>query len=584
MASTSGVDLSLSGLASGLDWKTIVSELANAERAPETQWQTRQATINQQNSAFSQIKALLNTVQSDVQALKDPTLYNSRTAQSSDSTLATANATTNGTLGTFSFNVTQLATNAQLNGTSNAGAVISSDGNLSGVTIGSAGFATPITGGTFTVNGQQVTLATSDSLQQVFDKIAAATNNTVTASYNSNINQPTSDKITLTSTAPIILGSATDSSNFLQVAQLFNNGTSSITSNSALGSVLLNAGLADANLRTAITADPNGQGTFSINGVSISYDMSADTIQSVIDRINASTAGVSASYNSQTDGFTLTNKSTGDVGIAAQDVTGNFLGATGLASGTLSRGQNLLYNLNGGTAQLVSQSNTITQDSSNVRGLSVTAMAKGSVTVTVGSDTGKVQTAIQNFVTAYNNTQSFITSQSASSTDSSGNVTAGILTGDQSAAAIASSLRSLSFGLVSVSGLPSNLNQLADLGIQTNGQDNTIKLADSTALTNALTNNLSSVQSLFSDPTNGWAAQFDKYLTSTVGDSGSLTQHQTTLTQQSSSIDTQIANLEKTITADSAHWTTEFQAMEQAQSKINQEMSYLTQQINSGTL
>src|SRR5579859_5955658 len=116
MASTSGVDLSLSGLASGLDWKTLVQELANAERAPETQWQSSQATINQQNAAFSQIKSLLSTLQSDVDALKDPTLYASRTTQSSDATLATASAASSATLGTFSFNITQLATAAQLNG------------------------------------------------------------------------------------------------------------------------------------------------------------------------------------------------------------------------------------------------------------------------------------------------------------------------------------------------------------------------------------------------------------------------------------------------------------------------------------
>jgi flagellar capping protein FliD len=45
-----------------------------------------------------------------------------------------------------------------------------------------------------------------------------------------------------------------------------------------------------------------------------------------------------------------------------------------------------------------------------------------------------------------------------------------------------------------------------------------------------------------------------------------------------------VTNLEKTITSDSARWTSEFQAMEQAQSQINQQMSYLTQQINNGTL
>src|SRR5678810_653009 len=116
MASTSGVDLSLSGLASGFDWKTVVSQLANAERAPETQWQARQSTINKQNSAFGQIKALLNTLQAGVQALKDPSLYGSRNAQVSDSDIATANASANATQGSFTFNITQLATAARLNG------------------------------------------------------------------------------------------------------------------------------------------------------------------------------------------------------------------------------------------------------------------------------------------------------------------------------------------------------------------------------------------------------------------------------------------------------------------------------------
>ncbi|HLH52255.1 MAG TPA: flagellar filament capping protein FliD [Verrucomicrobiae bacterium] len=581
---TNGVDLSLSGLASGLDWKTLVQELASAERAPETQWQSHQATLNLQNAAFGQIKSLLTTLQTDVQALKDPTLYSSAAAASSDPTLSTATAVNGATLGSFTFNVTQLATAAQLNGTTDVGAAISSDGNLANVTIGSAGFATPITAGTFTVNGQQVTIATTDSLQQVFGKIAAATGNAVAASYNSTPGQPTSDKITLTSSSPIVLGSATDTSNFLQVAQLYNNGTGSVTSHSALGSVLLNANLADSNLRTAVTGDTTGQGQFTINGVAISYNVSSDSIQNIIDRINASAAGVTASYNAQTDGFVLTNRTTGDVGIAAHDVTGNFLAATGLASGALARGQNLLYTLNGGSTQLVSQSNTISQSSSNITGLSVTALAKGISTVTVSSDTGKVQTAIQNFVSAYNSVQTYISSQTSSSTDSSGKVTAGILAADPSANGIASSLRSLSFAPSALAGLPSSLNQLADLGIQTNGQNNTIAISDTTALTNALTSNLSHVQSLFADPKNGLAVQLDNFLTNTVGDNGTLTQHQANLTTQSQSIDQQVAALEKTITSDSARWTTEFQAMEQAQAQINQQMSYLTQQINNGTL
>ena len=193
MATTSGVDLSISGLATGFDWKSVVTQLANAERASETVWKNTQIKINGKNTAFDRIKTFLSTLQTDVQKLKDSSLYNGRTTSTSSSTIATAIAGTDATAGTFAFNISQLATAAHINGTSDIGKPISSDGNLANVILGSAGFATAVTAGTFTVNGKQITLATTDTLQQVFDNIAAATNNTVAASYDTN-----TDKITLT--------------------------------------------------------------------------------------------------------------------------------------------------------------------------------------------------------------------------------------------------------------------------------------------------------------------------------------------------------------------------------------------------
>jgi len=86
---------------------------------------------------------------------------------------------------------------------------------------------------------------------------------------------------------------------------------------------------------------------------------------------------------------------------------------------------------------------------------------------------------------------------------------------------------------------------LANLGIQTNGQSNTLTLSDSNALNTALANNLSSVKDFFSNATNGWATQFNNYLDATIGDNGTLITHQANLTKQSSDIDTQVANLEK---------------------------------------
>jgi flagellar hook-associated protein 2 len=177
MASTSGVNLAISGLASGMDWQTTVTELANAERSPETQWQASQSKLTQQNNAFGTIKSYLNNLEADVKKLKDPTLFTNRSASISsstnsagadDSNVATASAASGATAGTFSFNITQLATAAQITGITNVSQALVPDGIPADVTIGTAGFSTAITEGTFTINGQQITIAQSDSLQQVF--------------------------------------------------------------------------------------------------------------------------------------------------------------------------------------------------------------------------------------------------------------------------------------------------------------------------------------------------------------------------------------------------------------------------------
>ena len=568
--------LAISGLASGMNWQNTVLALANAERAPEMLWQQQQATLAQQNAAFTTIASDLAALQTDLQALLDPSLYGSSMAQTSDASIATATAASGASQGTFAFNISQLATAAQIMGTSGISTALSPDGNLNNVTLATAGFASPVTAGTFTVNGAQVTIASTDSLQQVFDKIATATNNTVTASYS-----PATDEITLTSSQEIVLGSATDTSNFLQVAQLFNNASNSITSASALGHAQLTASMSGAQLDTPVTDGGSGQGQFIINGVTINYNASADSIKNVLDRINSSNAGVTATYDTLNNRFVLTNNVSGDIGIALQDVTGNFLAATGLSGGTLQHGQNLLYSLNGGP-QLVNQSNTITQASSGIGGLSVTALSTGTVNVTVGSDPSQVTAAIQQFIKDYNTVQTFIASQQTVSTGSDGTVTAGILTGDFTSTGIASQLRSLSF--TAGADLSGSIRSLGALGIQSNGQDNTLKLSDTNALDAALAGNLTSVQALFTDATNGIAAQLNNYITNVTGPSGELTNHQADLTTQSSNLSTQIANLEKKIQADSALWTQEFQAMEQAQAQVNQELTYLSEQITNGNL
>ena len=113
VSSSTGSSLAISGLASGVDWQSIVTQLATAERSPETAWQQAQSVINQKNNAFGSIKSYLNNLPTDVQALKDPTLFAGRTAQTNDSSIGTATAATSATNGTFAFNISKLATAAE---------------------------------------------------------------------------------------------------------------------------------------------------------------------------------------------------------------------------------------------------------------------------------------------------------------------------------------------------------------------------------------------------------------------------------------------------------------------------------------
>jgi flagellar hook-associated protein 2 len=200
----------------------------------------------------------------------------------------------------------------------------------------------------------------------------------------------------------------------------------------------------------------------------------------------------------------------------------------------------------------------------------------------VTGDTSSLSSAIQQFVTDYNSVQSYISGQQTVTTSSSGTVTPGTLTADETSDQLESNLRSLVAAAVpSLSG--DSVSMLSDLGIDTNGQNNTLSV-DTTTLNSALANNLSNVNSLFNDPTSGIATQLNNFITDAIGTNGTLTDHQSSLTEQSSNITTQISNLNTKISTDEGQWTSEFEAMEQAESQSNQELTYLSEQISNGSI
>lgn len=567
---------SLSGLASGFDWQSLVDQLVEVERVPQQRLLTEQNLLNQRNNAYTSVKTQLSTLNTRINTLKGTALFDSRAANSSSTSIATASVLGGAPIGQFKFNVSQLATTAKQVGASNVGATLNATNDVSGLTLANAKFSTAVTAGTISVNGKQITLATSDTLQDVFNRISTATSGVVTGSYDAS-----TDKISLTaSSGEVVLGSATDTSNFLSVARLNNNGTGTSTSTASLGGLKLTGNLNVANFATALSDGGSGAGAFKINGVSISFNASSDSLTNVMDRINSSAAGVSASYDAVNDRITMVNKVTGDLGVAMEDVTGNFLAAAGLTGGTLERGKDLIYQINDGP-NLVSHSNTITETSSGLTGLTVNALATGTVNVTVSQDTAKIKSAINDFIGEFNKAQSVIDTQTASTTDAKGKVTAGTLANDSDAYDIAATLRSRTNN--TLSGMTGTIRRMDDLGITSNGNNNSLTLSDESALNEALANNLEDVKRFFTDATSGLAVKLSAFMDKTIGENGTVTTKQSNLTVDAGKIDTQILDLERAVQSNRQRLVDSFVNMETAQAKIKQQLQFLSQKFGGTT-
>ncbi len=556
-----------------------MDKLIAAERTPQTRLRSQQTRYQQQSNALDNLKTKLSDLQASIKGLsRDDGSYTARTASltaagSTWSVTAAAGAET----GTYQIDVTQLATKTQRVGVSDVGGGLSATSDVTGLTIGTLPIASAITAGEFTVNGARISVATTDSLQDVFNQISTKTGGAVTASYD-----PTSDKVRLSGSSEIVLGSANDSSNFLGALQLFNNGTAEVLAPKALGVVSVGAAILNANLKQPVTAvDGSGNGTFQINGVDISYNVNSDSLQAIITKINGSNAGVTASFDKANDRFVLTNKTTGDVGLAVSEAPGGLLAALGLNAGsTLARGNNAQFTIDGGPT-LQSTSNTLDETATGIAGLSVTVNSETSETVAVGADNSNLRSKIQDFVTKFNAVQSYVDATTKTTPGSGGKVTTSILTNNREVSGMGSALRRMVFD--AVPGLSGTIQRLNSLGLDFKSGSSQLEIKDSAALDKALSENAAGVKALFTDSSNGIVTRLDAYLTQTIGSGGVIATQTQNLTKQSSNIDTQIAAMERRITQEQAQLEKSFAAMEQAQSKIQSQLTSLTNAFGSNS-
>lgn len=561
--------LQLSGLASGFDWKSLVDQLMNVERTPITRLEKEQVANSSRTKALNDLGDKLSALQTASTALKDVALFSGRTAKSgtSDSTWGVS-ASAGAATGSYKIAVSQLATSTVRTGASDISSGLSATSDVSGLTLATLRTAVAPTAGTFTVNGQQVTVALTDSLEDVFDAIKAATSDDITASYDE-----TTDLITLTSASdtPITLGAANDTSNLLRALKLGNNGTDTVTSSGSLGALKTSAKLNVAGLRATISnVDGNGDGTFAINGVSIAFNVQNDSLSTVLKRINQSGAGVVATYDGVNDRVLLTNSKGGDVGLSVSETGSGLLAALGLTTGaTTTRGRDTRFTVNDGPT-LSTTGTTLDEAAHGIAGLSVTVDAETTQTITVASDTASMRKKIDDFIKAFNDVQTYI-DEKTKVTSANNKVTTSVLSSNREVQDWARSLRSLAFG--SVTGLTGSIQRLDHLGLDFDGITGKLEIADSEKLTDALTDAPEDVEDFFQTSSTGFAAKLGALLTRM---DTSLDDQIERIAKNNTDIDRQIGDMERRLEQQRALLTDSFIKMEEAQQKIQSQGNAIT--------
>ncbi len=290
------------------------------------------------------------------------------------------------------------------------------------------------------------------------------------------------------------------------------------------------------------TADENGNYNFTINGKDFTFD-GETTVNDMMKKINASSAGVKMTYSSLDNAFTITaNKYGVNSKIDVEDTNGgNLLAALGIVGGTKEDGQNLEISINGKSYQ--SDSNMIEADGTTFT-VSSTAKVGEEFTVSVGKDTSAIKDLIKDFVKDYNQLIEdvykyldekpekdyyFLTDADKEDLDLTEKQEEkweekskkGLLYHDNITSSIMTGLRSALMG--SVEGLDGNVFSLSVMGLKTVSDYNkhgTFAAVDEKALDDAITNHLDDIQKLFSDSENGIMKKFSAALDSGIGTTG----------------------------------------------------------------
>lgn len=393
----------MGGLVSGMDIDQLVESLTATSREKITKQQQLVQKLQWKQTSYRSVTTALREFQSKYLDVLSPTNFRSssffnttKATSSSDAVSVTSTGSAMAKNITID-SITQLATFQTVKAASSASKPLTSSKTVNSFIAGlNAGESISINLDgrvkTITFDSDFVTAVTADpstfesKLQSLVDKAFGATgasDRVITVGVGT-------DNL-LTFSAPgskITLNSVGTDSTTLADLGFVNGQSNKINASTALS---------DLTLATPLTGSNQ---LFKINGVTFNFS-STDTLTSIMEKINSSAAGVTMTYSSVTDKFTMTanNSGSGD-NIVISETSGNLMSALGLTSASgaqVTAGVNAILSVNGQT--ITRSSNTFEIDGAKI---TLNKTSASAVNLTMTEDATSLADTVKKFVEDYN--------------------------------------------------------------------------------------------------------------------------------------------------------------------------------------
>jgi flagellar hook-associated protein 2 len=639
MSTINGSTLRLTGMASGLDTESIVSDLMKVEKYKVDEVKKQKSLLEWKQEYYQEITTKLSAFQSKYFGTSSSS---SLIGGSLNALTATCNSpyvsitagsnTTEGSM--YIADILSLASGAKI--TSNQAVTAAPKISVNSEALGDLSGKSIVV----TLDGVSKTLTFSPRIYSTAADVQDELNAQLGAAFgagrvNVMLNGSTLSMDSQNSALRISVPTDTES-----------NPTGILDFDSYAGNRLeLNMTLAQSSFANDIFAAPDDQNlNFTINGTPFSFS-GERTVNDVIKAVNASAAGVTMSYSSLTDSFSLTSKTTGAASsISVQDDHGFLMDAL-LGTGAYTAGTDAVVRMsaNGSTNEEDLVTVQRSTNSFSVNGAAVKLLGKASgdaqegINVSFSYNSDSIVENVKAFVDDYNELLGSITTLTSAerfrdykplSDDEKDEMSdkeielwtekakSGILRGDTTLQSIETELKSSMFSAIQKLGESgSNLGILADIGITTSGYQEKGKLhLDENKLREALTSDTEKTLGLLTQTSSTSYSQYasSEQRAKRFNESGALWRLSDILTQNLNTVGkkgmlitlvgspnsaylgeseyrSRIADIqdridsmnEKLISQEDTYYK-RFSAMETALSKLNSQSSWLANMLGQG--